>query len=486
MRLIQQSQTAQPLLFLMVLSSDHVTPATGLAPVVTLSKSGGSFAAAAGSVSEIANGWYKVAGNATDTATLGPLILHATGTASDSTDVYFDVVSFNPQDAVRLGLTALPNTACSTNASLLTSGTGTDQLSVSSGVAQANLAQILGTALTESAGYLAGGFKKFFNIQTPTLTTGGVDQTGDSYARLGIAGAGITALGDVRIAHLDADVSSRSTFAGGAVASVTGNVGGNVLGSVASVTAAVTLPTIPTDWIAAAGVKADAVTKIQSGLMLASSYTAAPSAAAIDTQLSGTHGSGAWGASGSGSGAYAVTVTVTDGASPVQSALVRLGNGVDQFTASTDASGAATFSLDSATYTVGITRGGYQFTPTTLVVSGVTSRTFAMTATVIAPPDDPELCAVQGYLISGNGAVAANVPVLFTLSGSGPAITLSGQAVTRGQVSVLTDSDGKVSVNLVRTDQISGSSWSWTVTCQAAFSKSITLTDSTYNLTPAA
>lgn len=37
-------------------------------------------------------------------------------------------------------------------------------------------------------------------------------------------------------AQLDAAVSSRSTFAGGAVASVTGNVGGNVAGSVGSVT----------------------------------------------------------------------------------------------------------------------------------------------------------------------------------------------------------------------------------------------------------
>lgn len=50
---------------------------------------------------------------------------------------------------------------------------------------------------------------------------------------LGTAGAGLTALGDTRIAHLDADVSSRSTFAGGAVASVTGSVG-SVVGLTAS------------------------------------------------------------------------------------------------------------------------------------------------------------------------------------------------------------------------------------------------------------
>jgi hypothetical protein len=46
----------------------------------------------------------------------------------------YDLVQYDPLDAVRLGLTALPNTACTTNASLITSGTGTAQLSVASGL----------------------------------------------------------------------------------------------------------------------------------------------------------------------------------------------------------------------------------------------------------------------------------------------------------------------------------------------------------------
>lgn len=53
---------------------------------------------------------------------------------------------------------------------LLSTGTGTGQLDFTSGVVKANLAQILGTALTETAGLLAGGFKKFFNIATPAST----------------------------------------------------------------------------------------------------------------------------------------------------------------------------------------------------------------------------------------------------------------------------------------------------------------------------
>lgn len=49
-------------------------------------------------------------------------------------------------------------------------GTGTGQLDFTSGVVKANLAQILGTALTETAGLLAAGFKQFFNIASPTST----------------------------------------------------------------------------------------------------------------------------------------------------------------------------------------------------------------------------------------------------------------------------------------------------------------------------
>lgn len=97
--LIQQSSTGTPLLFLLVLQSDHISPATGLGgtPTVTLSKNGAAFAAPAGAISEISNGFYQVAGNATDTATFGPLYLHATGTGTDPTDlVVAQIVGFDP------------------------------------------------------------------------------------------------------------------------------------------------------------------------------------------------------------------------------------------------------------------------------------------------------------------------------------------------------------------------------------------------------
>jgi hypothetical protein len=59
---------------------------------------------------------------------------------------------------------------------------------------------------------LAGDLTSTMKSSIATIV--GTAQTGDCYARIGAAGAGLTALGDTRIAHLDADVSSRLAPAG--------------------------------------------------------------------------------------------------------------------------------------------------------------------------------------------------------------------------------------------------------------------------------
>jgi hypothetical protein len=98
--LIKQSSAAKPLLFFMRDSGDHISGKTGLSPTVTISKNGGGFSSPSGAVTEIANGWYKVAGNATDTSAEGPLVLHATGTGADPTDAVYNVVSFGTGDGL--------------------------------------------------------------------------------------------------------------------------------------------------------------------------------------------------------------------------------------------------------------------------------------------------------------------------------------------------------------------------------------------------
>ena len=76
-----------------------------------------------------------------------------------------ELTATNNQDAVHGGMSALPNTACTTNASLITSGTGTDQLQVVSGIASGDLKKILATAVSTpaTAGILDVNVKNIVN-----------------------------------------------------------------------------------------------------------------------------------------------------------------------------------------------------------------------------------------------------------------------------------------------------------------------------------
>lgn len=103
---------------------------------------------------------------------------------------------------------------------LLSSGTGTGQLDFTGGIVKSNLSQILGTALTETAGLLAGGFKKFFNVATPTGT---LNSLADAVP--GTAGGGF-------IAGTNAATSITTAL----TANVIGNITGNLSGSIGSYT----------------------------------------------------------------------------------------------------------------------------------------------------------------------------------------------------------------------------------------------------------
>jgi len=115
--LLMQGNITRPLLFLMIDSTDHLAGKTGLSPTVTLSKNGGGGGAPAGAVTQVDAvnhpGWYKVAPNATDANTLGPLALHATAAGADPSDELFEVVDFDPETAANIGMTNLDATVSS-------------------------------------------------------------------------------------------------------------------------------------------------------------------------------------------------------------------------------------------------------------------------------------------------------------------------------------------------------------------------------------
>lgn len=237
--LLKQSSTAQPLEFYMTASSDHLSPCLSQAPVVTLRKVGGSFATPSGTVTEIAKGWYQVAGNATDTSTLGPLLLNATVTGTcDITDKEFSVVAFDPQAVTNLGLTALPAVASGSAGAVLTSGTGTAQVSTSSG------AVTVGTNNDKTAYSLSG---------TQTFNT-----TGNLSGAVGSVTARVTANTD-QLGGQAVSTSGTVTFPAATVAS-TNNITGGTIATVTNLTNAPTSGDLTTTMKASVQASATAAT----------------------------------------------------------------------------------------------------------------------------------------------------------------------------------------------------------------------------------
>lgn len=96
MKARKQGTTTYPIVFLMVDANDHITGKTGLTPTVTISKNGGAFTAAAGTVTEIGHGWYAIGGHTTDRNTLGELIIHAEAPGADPVDERYEIASYDP------------------------------------------------------------------------------------------------------------------------------------------------------------------------------------------------------------------------------------------------------------------------------------------------------------------------------------------------------------------------------------------------------
>lgn len=172
------------------LSSDHVSVATGKTIAVVISKNGGAFgnpSAGATNATEIANGWYYVDLSTTDTGTLGPLLVRGTSTGVDDVEP----VPYQVVDAHNGGFDGVPSVVAGANGGLPTGDAS-------------------GRVLLQPVTHTSARIPNVTLADTVTTYTGNTPQTGDNYARIGVAGAGLTALGDTRIANLDTTVSSRT------------------------------------------------------------------------------------------------------------------------------------------------------------------------------------------------------------------------------------------------------------------------------------
>lgn len=232
----RKNVASQFLCFTLVNASTGVI-LTGATVTAKRSIDGGAQASVTGTVSEkSSSGQYELAMSQADTNgnNIGFLF-----TASSAIPVSIAIVTTaaDPTDAVRLGLTALPNAVAGANGGLpLGDASGRTDVGKWLGQAVTNDANNVpnvsakywaGTAIVATSipvGIAAGAAGGLFIAGSNAATTASsftitglfsinganmVAQTGNSFTLIGAAGAGLTAIGDARMAFLDIAVSSR-------------------------------------------------------------------------------------------------------------------------------------------------------------------------------------------------------------------------------------------------------------------------------------
>lgn len=194
--MLVKNGSTPPIEFLLVDSTTGQTGQTGKAGSTTifLSKNGATGAASAGTITEIDStnlpGIYSYTPTATETNTNGLLALHITCTGCQTQDYTVQIISFDPNDAVRLGLSSLPNAAASSAGGLPTLGTGAGQINVdglgnvslsaaNSPIIQTGTAQG-GTSNTITLAVGAASVSSLYNLEICVIIGG----TGAGQARL--------------------------------------------------------------------------------------------------------------------------------------------------------------------------------------------------------------------------------------------------------------------------------------------------------------
>lgn len=184
-------------------------------------------------------------------------------------------------------------------------------------------------------------------------------------------------------------------------------------------------------------------------------------AAAVDAQLSGSHGAGLWGSTAAGTGTNQVTITIQDNnGAPIPNVSVTIKNSAQTATLAagfTNTLGQVVFMLANGTVTVLVqSTQFYTVLPAqTLLVSGTTTATYTLTPQGVVPPVNGSLCAVFGTLTRLDGTPAVGSTVTFTLAGGVlGSFKIPGHVMVVKQVQVVTDANGFFQTNLTRSSQL--------------------------------
>lgn len=247
-------------------ATDGITPETGESGgQPQISKAGGAWADTTATLTAIGNGFYYVELTATELDTLGMIAIRYKSGNTAEFNMDGQVVVLNIHDIVRAGLTALPNADAELDGGLITRGTGTGQLSVSGGRANADVTHWATSAVAtpDTAGYpkvtiksgtgtgelsIASGVIAAnvtqFGGNAGTFASGRPEVNTTHWGGTAIASAVVNAnaiqiSGDATAANnLEAalDGTGGVTITANVTGGITGNITGNLSGSVGSVT----------------------------------------------------------------------------------------------------------------------------------------------------------------------------------------------------------------------------------------------------------
>lgn len=274
---LRQSTAATVKLGPFVDETDGKTAETGLTisqADIRISKAGGAFAQSNNSTGAThdENGYYGIPLDTTDTNTLGRLKVCVSESGALPVWQEFVVMPAVVYDSLVAG---------------------SDNL-------QVDVTQLAGVtqSLTDLKDFADDGYDPSTNkvqgvVLTDTVTTytGNTPQTGDTYARIGANGSGLTALGDTRLAELEAgnlptDIANVKSDTA-AILDDTGTSGvalpDGVITAAKIAANAITAAKIATDAIDADALAADAVTEIQNGLATAAALAVV--AGYLDTEV---------------------------------------------------------------------------------------------------------------------------------------------------------------------------------------------------------
>lgn len=159
--------------------------------------------------------------------------------------------------------------------------------------------------------------------------------------------------------------------------------------------------------------------------------------------------------SGAGTGINTVTIYARDtiNGAFIPGTYLTAAAGAELLYATTGVNGYATFNCNSATYTFSALGSPYTWVPFTRAIAGDITDTITGGGVLVTAPSSPDEATVYGTLIGGDGGVAANWDVRFTLEDvkANLSDTATGQMVVIKVIETSTNSSGYFTKGLLKT-----------------------------------